>query len=76
MKFGFWPKTNEFEMIKEVMDKSKFLIKTHLIKHSQISPISEMKLFTTANSRRIVWACLTILWGWHLKGYLLKGINN
>ena len=22
---------------------------------------------STANWRRIVWACLTILWGWHLK---------
>ena len=21
------------------------------------------------NSRRIVWMCLTILWGWRLKGY-------
>ena len=22
---------------------------------------------SSANSRRIVWVCLTILWGWHLK---------
>ena len=23
---------------------------------------------SSANSRQIVWVCLTILWGWHLKG--------
>ena len=24
------------------------------------------------NNRRVVWVCLTIMWGWHLKGYDTK----
>ena len=27
---------------------------------------------SSGNCRRIVWVCLTILWGWHSKGYKYK----
>ena len=33
---------------------------------------STLKQFV-GNSRRIVWVCLTILWGWRLKGYSIPG---
>ena len=33
-----------------------------------------VKLFQkSSNGRRIVWVCLTILWGWHLKDEALEG---
>ena len=34
------------------------------VKKLDVNPKSQ-----AANSRQIVWVCLTILWGWHLKGY-------
>ena len=45
-----------------------FKRETHkMVKHSNNS---------SANCRRIIWVCLTIMWGWHLKGYYLKFYNS
>ena len=60
----------KLSLVVDIMDKKNYLLAFPLFNSLSVNPTKWsiiLKQFV-AKSRQIVWVCLTILWGWRLKG--------